>query len=345
RGDEQLMPLNTLAHKAEWVLEMTRDAYIVTYPAGSVTFRRGNPFVGVEGGFVQLRLSPQEWDGALWFPLSDLTAVFGPDVMHDPRKNLIEIRTAYMEPSAPEVPPAGLEEATPQWTLQTVIVDPGHGGKDPGATGLHGLKEKQISLDVALKLARMLEGRGIAARLTRVDDRFVSLRERARFANDERGDLFVSIHCNSNPDSTIRGVETYFLKPARTERAMRAAMRENSVVRLENGGTDYPELTEENFILLTMATSQYLKDSEAWAAHLLKETSQTSGSEPRGVDQAGFYVLMGVSMPSVLVECGYLTNPEDAAVLDSDQGRQKVAMGIMNSIMAMKNSMEMSASR
>lgn len=345
RGDEQLVPLNTLVHKAEWVLETTNRLYVVTYPGGSATFEPGNPFVACEGGFVQMRMIPQEWDGALWLPLADLRAIFGASLDHDPRRNLIEVRMVYLEPLAPDVSPLAPDPNLPQWTLRTVIVDPGHGGKDPGAVGAGGIVEKQITLDIALKLARLLENHGIAARLTRVDDRFVSLRERARFANDERGDLFVSIHCNSARDTMIRGVETYFLKPARTERAIQAAMRENSVVELENGTASYPELTEENYILLTMATSQYIKDSETWAGKLLQEMSRAAEAETRGVDQAGFYVLMGVSMPSVLAECGYLSNPEDARILSSDPGRHKIAMGIMNSILSMKNTMEMSASR
>ncbi|MDD5087832.1 MAG: N-acetylmuramoyl-L-alanine amidase [bacterium] len=345
RGDEQLVPLNTLVHKAEWVLETTNRLYIVTYPGGTATFEPGNPFVACDGGFVQLRMIPQEWDGALWLPLSNVPAIFGASLEHDPRRNLIEVRMVYVEPPAPEVTPGAPDPNLPQWTLRSVIVDPGHGGKDPGAVGAGGIFEKQITLEIALKLARLLESHGIAARMTRVDDRFVSLRERARFANDERGDLFVSIHCNSARDTSIRGVETYFLKPARSERAIQAALRENSVVELENGTGSYHELTEENYILLTMATSQYIKDSETWAGTLLQEMTRSSESDARGVDQAGFYVLMGVSMPSVLVECGFLSNPEEAQTLATDPGRQKIAMGIMNSILSMKNTMEMSASR
>ncbi|MFZ5432709.1 MAG: N-acetylmuramoyl-L-alanine amidase family protein [Calditrichota bacterium] len=345
RGDEQLIPLNTLAHRSDWILEQTKRAYIVTTPSGIITFVSGNPFVQIESGCLQLRMAPQEWDGALWFPLSNLTDLFSGDAEFDLRKNMIRIRMAYADTPADEPPILMADTDTVPWTLSTIIVDPGHGGKDPGATGLYNLKEKQVTLDVAMRLARLLENRGLKARLTRVDDRFVSLRERSRFANDERGDLFVSIHCNSAKDSLISGVETYFLKPARTERAVQAAMRENSVVELENGNAEYPELTEENFILLTMATSQYIKDSETWAATLMNEAAKTSGIPARGVDQAGFYVLMGASMPAVLLECGYLSNPEDAKLLSTEQGRQKIAEAMANSIMSMKTSLEVSASR
>jgi N-acetylmuramoyl-L-alanine amidase len=169
------------------------------------------------------------------------------------------------------------------------------------------------------------------------------LGQRTRLANKLEGNLFISIHCNHFKDPLIKGAECYFLKPAKSERAIEVASAENQVVDLERDGEVYEELTEENFILLTMATSQYMKDSERWAGLLLEEVSRQAGVPSRGVDQAGFYVLMGASMPAILIECGYMSNSEDARVLSSDRGRQKIADAITASVLKMKMEMEAAA--
>jgi N-acetylmuramoyl-L-alanine amidase len=226
-----------------------------------------------------------------------------------------------------------------------VIIDPGHGGKDQGAAGLFDMLEKDVTLDIAKRVARELRREGIDVKLTREEDRFVPLNKRTEFANENRGDLFVSVHANSFRDATINGFECYLLNPARTERAVNVASKENAVVELEASDFEYQDLTEENHILLTMATAQYLKDSETWAALTLQEAKEKAGLESRGVDQAGFYVLMGASMPAILVESGFLTNPTDARNLASERGRQRIAEAVSSSIIRMKNTMEATASR
>lgn len=338
RGNERLVPLYTLAKAAEWNLISANGEHALEWPGHSIKLRRGNPFAATDRNHVQMKLAPEEWDGSLWVPLANLPDLFGDDTELNLRQTVLEVRIA---PQPPE--PDSAQPAT--WTLQTVILDPGHGGKDPGCLGLMELEEKAVTLDIARRLAKLLKEAGLTVYLTRNDDRFVSLRERTRFANDMRGDLFLSIHCDSYDKPDVRGVETYFLKPARTKRAVEAALRENSVVKLEENAGQYQDLTEQNYILLTMATSQYIKDSEAWAAHALDALAQSTGSQSRGVDQAGFYVLMGAAMPAVLVECGYLSNPEDALLLATEHGRQKIAEGLGQSVALIKRQLELSASR
>jgi N-acetylmuramoyl-L-alanine amidase len=345
RGDETLVPVGFLARIAAWPADQMEGHCVFTVPGGSVALRRGNPFARSNRNFVQLRALPEEWDGSLWVPLRSLPDLFPGLLSLDTRYNLIRVYSIKPAPSPRDstgVLPSGGES---RWRLRRVIIDPGHGGKDPGAKGLNGLVEKEVALDIARRLQILLESRSIAADLTRSHDEFLSLHDRTRFANERQGDLFVSIHCNSARDSSIRGTESYFLKPARTRQAVDAAMRENSVVKLEDNTGTYQDLTEENYILLTMATSQYLKDSELWAVQTLRELRSGGGLEARGVDQAGFYVLMGASMPAVLVECGYLSSPDDAWVLASDRGRQKIADALLASILKLKQSMEASASR
>ena len=338
RGQERLIPLGMLSDKAGWHAEQFGDRFVFMLPNWAVTLRRGNPFAQINETYVQLSMVPEEWDGSLWIPAANVEHIFGDRARLDLQAGTIAVRAASGSNR-------GADTDSEPWQLGTVIIDAGHGGKDPGASGLYGLVEKTVTLDIARRLTRQLENKGIKVIMTREADLFLPLHERTSLANSQRGDLFLSIHCNSLKHPEPRGVETYFLKPARTERAVEAALRENEVVKLENGDGGYQELTEDNFILLTMATSQYMKDSELWAALTQQEVSATAGMTARGVDQAGFYVLMGASMPAILFECGYLSNPEDAKLLSSERGRQKIAEGLTESILKLKLALETSASR
>lgn len=349
RGDESLVPLALLARKAGWEVKTEDAIYRVIGGGRDIKLRRGNPFAGLNDLYIQMRLSPEEWDGSLWVALSCLGDLFGDNIQRDKMTGALRIQAAPQEGDPSLIPgmtpEGGGSQAKPAWSLRNVIIDAGHGGKDPGAKGLYGLEEKTLTLDIAKRLQSALTSKGIRCALTRSEDEFKELHERTEFANQQQGDLFVSIHCNSFKDPNIRGMETYFLKPAKSERAVEAALRENSVVELERDASKYQELTEENYILLTMATAQYIKDSESWAASALGLMREKTGVEARQVDQAGFYVLMGASMPAILVECGYLSNPDDAKFLASERGRMKIAEGLAESIAKVKMSLESAASR
>jgi N-acetylmuramoyl-L-alanine amidase len=344
RGDERLVPLAMLVRAAEWKAAPSDGQHVILLPTDTVSLRLGNAFVRSGDHFVQLRLPPEEWDGSLWVPLSNLRDLFPNDIEIPPDLRAVRVRIA--PPVVSDTSQRGSAETQAErWVLRTVVVDPGHGGKDSGARGLYNLREKEVTLDIARRLARLLTEQGLNVELTRTGDRFVSLQDRTRLANEKHGDLFISIHTNSSRRPDSHGVEAYFLKPARTQRAIEAAMRENDVVKLENGEAQYQDLTQDNYILLTMATSQYMRDSETWAAHVVRLASSSVGLESRGVDQAGFYVLMGASMPAVLVECGFLSNPDDAKVLASERGRQRIAEALLESVLRMKTNLEGSASR
>ncbi|MBI5059332.1 N-acetylmuramoyl-L-alanine amidase [candidate division KSB1 bacterium] len=348
RGDESLIPLAMLARKGNWQVSMDDQTYSISAGMREVQLRRGNPFVIVDGRYVQTSFAPEEWDGSLWIPLSNLFALFGDQIARDKLTGALSIQVIESPPPAAAPGKGGKSTSKAgedQWALKTIIIDAGHGGKDPGARGLYGLEEKVVALDVAKRLRAFLQDSGVTVILTRDDDRFLELHERTKFANAQRGDMFLSIHCNSFKDPNIGGIETYFLKPAKSERAVEAAMRENSVVKLESDTSMYQDLTEENYILLSMATSQFMKDSETWAASALRMLSEKTSMESRQVDQAGFYVLMGASMPAILVECGYLSNPDDAKLLASERGRIKLAEALASSIVKMKQTLETSASR
>ncbi len=223
-----------------------------------------------------------------------------------------------------------------KWQFNVIVIDPGHGGKDSGTIGVDGIKEKDINLAIALKLGKDIreQMKGVKVVFTRKTDKFVELYRRGQIANEAGGNLFISIHCNATPKkpSSVNGFEVYLLRPGRTKEAISIAERENSVIKYEDNPARYKRLTDENFILVSMAQSAYMRYSEKFADILDKEFSKDISIEPLGVRQAGFYVLVGASMPSVLVETGFLSNRHDARYLNSRNGQAKIAESITKAI-------------
>lgn len=226
--------------------------------------------------------------------------------------------------------PPGATTRSPR-AVSRVVVDPGHGGKDTGAMGPVGVKEKDVTLDIARRVAPILRTSGIRVVLTRDDDHFVSLEERTALANAFEADLFVSIHCNASETKTRRGVETYVLDANRDELAARIAARENATSQTASG-----ELAS---ILGDLRLADQSQRSTRFAR--LLERAATSGLDAKfgdavdgGVHTAGFYVLVGADMPSVLFETSYISNPTDEQRLDSDDVRQILADAIANAVRA-----------
>jgi N-acetylmuramoyl-L-alanine amidase len=228
------------------------------------------------------------------------------------------------------------EKNKQKWEFDVVVIDPGHGGKDPGTIGVSGIMEKDVNLSIALKLGELIEKNmpEVKVVFTRKTDTFIDLYKRGKIANEKNGKLFISIHCNSTEKkpSNTKGFEVYLLRPGRTQEAINIAERENSVIKYEDDPGRYQQLTDENFILVSMAHSSYMKYSEKFAEMLEKQFSLDIDIASKGVKQAGFYVLVGASMPSVLIETGFLSNPEDAQYLKSKKGQQKIAESIFKSI-------------
>ncbi len=230
-----------------------------------------------------------------------------------------------------------LENEQQKWKIDCVVIDPGHGGKDPGAIGAYGLLEKTVTLDIALRVKKLLEKEtNLRVVLTRDDDRFIPLKDRTKFANKVGGKLFVSIHTNASKYKSAHGFETYFLKPARNERAMDVALRENAVIKYEESKNQYQDLTEENYILLAMAQAEFARESETLAALVQNSMKVHTQHIDRGVDQAGFYVLVGASMPAILVEVMFISNKHEAKKLKTKKFRQKIARAITESIIEFK---------
>ncbi len=228
-----------------------------------------------------------------------------------------------------------LSDEKNKWIFDCVVIDAGHGGKDAGAIGITGVKEKDINLSIALELGKLINNNlpDVKVVYTRNDDRFVELYKRGKIANENNGKLFISIHCNSvRKNSSAQGFEIYLLRPGKTQDAIDIAEFENSVIKLEDNPDRYKKLTDENFILVTMAHSSYLKHSEKFSDILNTKLLGLSGITSRGIKQAGFYVLVGASMPGVLFETGFISNKSDEKYLKSAKGQNELALKLFDAV-------------
>ncbi|MFQ6616467.1 MAG: N-acetylmuramoyl-L-alanine amidase [Fidelibacterota bacterium] len=223
------------------------------------------------------------------------------------------------------------------WYIDTIVLDPGHGGKDSGTVGKYGLSEKFVTLDIGKRLGRLLESNAnVEVVYTRTEDVFIPLWQRSKMANESNGKLFISIHANANRNRRIRGFETYILSPGRTADAVDVAERENAVIKLEEEVSRYDHLTEDNFIVASLVQNAFMKESEDLASMIQQELRKRIPSPDRGVKQAGFYVLIGGSMPNVLIEVGFLSNPQEEKQLRKPGYREGIAQSIFEGIRRFK---------
>jgi N-acetylmuramoyl-L-alanine amidase len=231
--------------------------------------------------------------------------------------------TAVKTPPRPRLKPG---------SIRRIVVDPGHGGKDPGAVGLSGLQEKDVVLSIGQKVAKMIrEELGIDAVMTRSTDVFIELQERTAIANQVGADLFISIHANAALNRKANGIETYYLNLAKTEKAAQLAAREN--------GTSLEKVSLLQAVLFDLMANYKLNDS----AHLAEEVQKAlfkrlSGHDPAtknlGVKQGPFYVLVGATMPSILIESAFISNPQEEMKLADPKYLEETAEGIIDGIVA-----------
>jgi N-acetylmuramoyl-L-alanine amidase len=216
--------------------------------------------------------------------------------------------------------------------IRRIVVDPGHGGKDPGAVGLSGLQEKDVVLSIGHRVAKKLkDDLGIDAVMTRSTDVFIELQERTAIANQVGADLFISIHANAALNRKANGIETYYLNLAKTEKAAQLAAREN--------GTSLEKVSLLQAVLFDLMANYKLNDS----AHLAEEVQKAlykriSGQDPStknlGVKQGPFYVLVGATMPSILVESAFISNPQEEMKLADPKYLEETAEGIIDGVVA-----------
>mgnify|MGYP001396559139 FL=1 len=224
-----------------------------------------------------------------------------------------------------------LKSEKKKWEFKTIVIDAGHGGKDPGAIGYRGTKEKDIALDVAKRLEKKIsKNMDVKVVMTRDEDIFLRLSERTKIANENNGSLFISIHTNAAEDRRASGFETFLIGLNKNEYAAKVAARENAVLELE--GKSGQELTGEDLIQATIAQAAFASSSETFADMVQKEIKKRVQSRDRGVKQAGFVVLARASMPNVLVELGFISNPAEEKKLRSPQYRDQLATAIYRAV-------------
>lgn len=323
------------------------DEVAVRLGGRELRFRPGSPLFADGGELRRLDHPVYLEDGVTWVPTQffvEHLPALGVEV-DAARRTVRRVRTAANAPSAP-APEEPRSDAAPRRApppapspapaKKLVVIDAGHGGVDPGARGPGGTREKTVALAVARRLAEILRGDPqYEVRMTRDRDTLIALRDRARLANGWRKEgqpaLFMSIHLNANPSRSARGFETYFLSEAKTADAKRVEEMENAAQQYEDDGGKPDPL---GFILRDLRQNKYLRDSNDWAAMIQRELGAVHPGPDRGVKQAGFYVLNGAFMPAVLVEIGFISNPQEERMLASASQQQLIAERLARSVHA-----------
>ena len=232
-----------------------------------------------------------------------------------------------------------------RWAIDRIAIDPGHGGRDPGAVGPRKTYEKSITLSIAKRLGKKLEKElGVEVVYTRTGDTFVRLGARARIARQAEADLFISLHCNAGRRRAAGGIEVFFLSEAKTAAAAEVAELENAVLELEadEPAEDGTQNTLRS-IALEILSSQFLKESQDLAASIRSRMARRFKQlDDRGVKQANFYVMRGTmgAMPSVLVEMGFISNPEEEKLLKRGSFQKNMADAIFGGIHSFKQNHE-----
>jgi len=225
--------------------------------------------------------------------------------------------------------------------LQRIVLDAGHGGKDPGALGRFGIREKDITLDMVRRVKSILERHGRVVALTRDTDKFISLEERTRFAHARKADLFVAIHANAARSSSLKGFEVYYISEKMDDETRASTRAENAQLELDGSTFEY-HTKDLDSILWDLLYSEYRRQSIELAESVTREVERDDLSSRRAsrIKGAMFYVLKGTSMPAVLIEIGYISNPTDAAKIKDSAYRQKMAEAIARGILAFTDAIE-----
>ena len=217
-----------------------------------------------------------------------------------------------------------------------IVIDAGHGGKDPGRPNKSGIKEKDIVLKIALDLGKKLENSGNEVIYTRDKDIFLTLRQRAKIANDVDADLFISIHCNAFHDSSVHGSETFVYGLHVSDANFNVAKKENEIIFLDDHYQDdqetYSPTSTESLIGTTLMQEEYLDQSILLASFVQNNFAKNLKIRNRGVKQSGFWVLHNTYMPSILIEAGFMTNPKEGAYLNSKKGQVDISNSIYDAI-------------
>ena len=286
----------------------------------------------INGHKTRLENQTVKNEDGFWVPIS----FFASQVFHrSTRAKLVwppppdqgrEVRAESRDQQSP--PPSSLVPLSSIHAIRRIVIDPGHGGKDPGATGPHGTEEKTVNLRLAQELADTLrEKYGYEVLLTRMDDTFIPLEERAKLANQHSADLFISLHCNASESPARKGFEVYFLSETASDSSAEAAARlENAVLALE--GKEVPSPSRVKAVLRSLVKTANINEASAIGSLLDRHLAERLSEPSLGVKQAAFYVLKGAEMPAVLIETGFISNSHEEKLLQDDVFRRKLIEGI-----------------
>jgi N-acetylmuramoyl-L-alanine amidase len=229
---------------------------------------------------------------------------------------------AEPEEGEPATTAEGSEPVSLPHVIRRIVIDPGHGGKDPGAVGVHGTEEKSVNLWMAQELADALREKDFEVLLTRTDDSFIPLSQRAALANKYKADLFISLHCNASLSSHLNGFEVYFLSEKASDPHADAVARwENASLQFE-GKTSPPSSVQA--VLRSLEKNTYINHAAQLGAIIDREVARQMSQADLGVKQAAFYVLRGAEMPAILIEIGFLTNKSEEHLLESKAYRRRL---------------------
>ncbi len=368
KDDEELLPLSDIAKifKAFSQWNPITKKIVLTKDNDSITFNIGSALVQINNQTVLMNMPAELITGRVFIPVKfvkdKFPQAFSVVVSWDKKNKKLTIDNKEVTPpvpltnnptiaeyfplssTQPEIEPKKNSQngakipivisgtMTEKFKIKTIIIDPGHGGKDPGA--VRGILEKNIVLDIAQRLAQLIRNKlkDVKILLTRDGDYFVPLRERTGFANYKKGDLFISIHANAAYSNFATGFEVYYLSPESDETARALAAIENKVLDLEEKKTPTKEIDYTQLILGGLAQQQFIDESIELAGIIQKIGCERLHLENRGIKSAFFWVLKDAMMPAVLIETGFISNPYEAEKLNSETFKDEMAQAICDAI-------------
>lgn len=322
-----------------------QKTFILVSSSDTLKFAIGLPYASNHGQSIDLARAPELQDGHIWLDSADAASLFktaaAPSSAVTSSSSTIKSSataktTASTKPATPKNETAGTRE------VKTIVIDPGHGGKDTGAQGKKS-NEKDIVLSIGKLLKKELEKEGFNVKMTRDKDVFIELGQRANLANQWDGDLFISLHCNAidaTPErkKQIKGYHVYVLRAPESEEDKAIARRENKVATLYGEKNAKEELSPIEWFKLEARLEKYKQNSYMFTEEMLK--AMDGGKIKRqagGVGGAGFMVLVGALMPAVLFEIGFISNEEDEAYMMTDKGQKDIAERISKAVSTYKS--------
>ena len=328
------------AHGIEWEWDSISRKIFLRKSGREVALLVGSKYYYDGKKIKRLDLPVRMKSGSVWVPVRFAKYTVKRLFKLGKRPSPIPTSKAFPPPKRPKAEkPAAKRPLEKKFEIKKIVIDAGHGGKDPGAIGRTGLYEKHVVLDVSRRIKKELEKNGIDVIMTRNSDKFISLGGRTKIANKNNADLFVSIHANANRRRWIRGFEVYYLSEATDDNARALAVAENSVLKYEE--ESFGKHTKDlDAIVWDLTLSENREESIELAGFICQGVGKKARPKKNSIRSARFYVLKGAEMPAVLVELSYLSNKYDERNLKKSSYKQKLAKGIADGILVFKSEYE-----